>query len=253
MADEATTTAAAPAQTNTNADVAATGATEGGLLSQAPEGDAATTESTQANPDASTAADSSATDGKGLLSQDADKKPEGEVEDKKEGGDDADKGDAEGAPEAYEDFQVPEGMQIDQSMVDAISPLLKDANLTQDQAQKFVDAYAERKQAEAEQVMENFVKLQSEWVAEARSMPDSEKMIADANFVLRSDLFTEEARQFIRGEDGKGYIQNHPGFIKSLSKIAPLIKEDSFLDGGTKGAAKTAAQIMYPNLPSAGG
>jgi hypothetical protein len=45
-------------------------------------------------------------------------------------------------PEAYE-FQLPEGMELDQAAVDRFTPLFKEAGLTQEAASKLVAAYAE--------------------------------------------------------------------------------------------------------------
>lgn len=47
----------------------------------------------------------------------------------------------EGAPEAYEDFKVPEGMEASKEMVDEFKPVLKELNLSQDKAQALIDFY----------------------------------------------------------------------------------------------------------------
>lgn len=48
---------------------------------------------------------------------------------------------ATGVPEAYS-FQMPEGVTLDQAAVDRFTPLFKEAGLSQEGAQKLVDAYA---------------------------------------------------------------------------------------------------------------
>src|SRR5215469_13319641 len=55
---------------------------------------------------------------------------------------------AEGAPEKYSDFKVPEGYQLDPEVNTKASDLFKSMGLSQDSAQKLVDFYtAETKEA----------------------------------------------------------------------------------------------------------
>lgn len=49
-----------------------------------------------------------------------------------------------GAPEGYESFNMPEGLVIDQAMLDKFLPIARELNLTQLQAQKLVDLYSEQ-------------------------------------------------------------------------------------------------------------
>lgn len=70
---------------------------------------------------------------------DADDKPEGDKGDDKDGGDD----DASGAPEAYDvaAFEMPEGVEFDTEGFEAIEPVLRDLDLSQEQAGKLMEAY----------------------------------------------------------------------------------------------------------------
>src|SRR3546814_17263573 len=61
-----------------------------------------------------------------------------------EGKDDTD---PEGAPEAYEAFAVPDGMELDQAALDRFSPKFKELGLSQEKAQAQVSLYAEHIQA----------------------------------------------------------------------------------------------------------
>ncbi len=49
-----------------------------------------------------------------------------------------------GPPEEYESFKMPEGLIIDQTMLDKFLPIARELNLTQVQAQKLVDLYSEQ-------------------------------------------------------------------------------------------------------------
>src|SRR6266850_2111484 len=49
---------------------------------------------------------------------------------------------AEGAPEKYADFKVPDGFKFDPTALTEAQATFKELNLTKDQAQKLVDTYA---------------------------------------------------------------------------------------------------------------
>src|SRR3546814_5726483 len=76
-----------------------------------------------------------------------------------EGKDDTD---PEGAPEAYEAFAVPDGMELDQAALDRFSPKFKELGLSQDKAQALVSLYAEHIQALGEGAGEAFDKAYAE-------------------------------------------------------------------------------------------
>lgn len=54
---------------------------------------------------------------------------------------DKDKDKAEGAPEAYEAFKVPEGVEIDEVLLADATPIFKELGLPQDKAQKLIDLW----------------------------------------------------------------------------------------------------------------
>lgn len=111
--------------------------------------------------------------------QEASESPSGEAE-----GDGA----AAEVPESYE-FQMPEGMEFDQGLNDAVAPVFKELGLTQDQASKLVDAYAQH-QADQQSAMQEAMNKQIEgWQKE---------LMKDADF--GGDKFEENAaavREFI--------------------------------------------------------
>ena len=75
------------------------------------------------------------------------------------------KAEAEKAPEKYE-FKVPEGMEVDQEMVDKFTPAFKELGLSQARAQKLVDIYSEARKADAELQAATFTKFVEELKAE---------------------------------------------------------------------------------------
>ena len=58
-------------------------------------------------------------------------------------------GDEAGVPEAYT-FEMPEGMELDQGLLDKATPTFKELGLTNEQASKLVGIYAEHVKAQAD-------------------------------------------------------------------------------------------------------
>ena len=95
-------------------------------------------------------------------------KAEGEEEKKDEA--------PEGAPEKYEDFNAPEGLELDSEVSEVFKGAAKELNLSQAQAQGFIDkmmpVFAKRSE-------ERIQAISAEWAERSKS----DKEIGGANFV----------------------------------------------------------------------
>ena len=83
-----------------------------------------------------------------------------------------DTGDAEGSqtpPDEYADFSMPEGIQLDETMLAEALPVFKELELTQTQAQKLVDFQASVKQADAQKQVDAFNQLKTDWREQSAS------------------------------------------------------------------------------------
>ena len=74
-----------------------------------------------------------------------------------------------GAPEKYEDFKAPEGIELDKTQVEAFVPLAKELGLTQEAAQKLVDFYASNQAAAARAQETAWNATVDGWIAAAKS------------------------------------------------------------------------------------
>lgn len=145
---------------------------------------------------------------------------------------------ASGAPETYTDFKVPEGLTFDTASAGDFHTVAKELNLTQDQAQKLVDLYANRMVD-----MQNAPKAQSEaWYKESAKLYKTEDLDL-ANKTL--GRFADQ--EFIAMLTSTG-LSNHPKMIGVFKSIGEQISEGKFVDGGSGGAAKSAAEILYPSM-----
>jgi hypothetical protein len=132
-------------------------------------------------------------------------------------------------PEKYE-FKLPEGMEMDTTLLSEVEPIFKEIGLTQDKAQKVIDAYVAK-------VLPSYVKQQTAtWEAQKASWVESvkadkeiggdkfAKAVEDANRVLNT-LGTPELKKAFN-DYGLG---NHPEFVRVFSRMAANMKEDGII------------------------
>jgi len=74
-----------------------------------------------------------------------------------------------GAPEAYADFKLPEGLAFDKTVLDSFVPLFKEFNMTQEQAQKFVDHQTSLVQAGTVAQEAAYQEQVSKWAQQAKA------------------------------------------------------------------------------------
>jgi hypothetical protein len=135
----------------------------------------------------------------------------------------------EGSPESYEPFSVPEGADsLEEEQTAILIDAFKEANLTQEQAQAFIDKTvpeaqrrdAERKSKQAEAWREQTQK------DEQLGGDDFEKNIATAHKGF--ERFASEGLKELIETTGLG---NHPEFIRAWKQVGDAISEDQFVDG----------------------
>jgi hypothetical protein len=167
-----------------------------------------------------------------------------------------------GAPEAYAEFTAPEGFEIDPTALAEATPLFKELGLDQARAQKLVDFYAKQSQQAAEAPFKLWQDTQKEWVDSIKADPEIggklDTVRATVAKVIDS-LGPELAADFRQAMDFTG-AGNNPAFVKVMFKLAAQLTEGGFVRGGNpsaggqgnQGRPASAAQALYPNLPSAG-
>lgn len=128
-----------------------------------------------------------------------------------------------GAPEAYADFNLPEGIEIDKGMLDGVKAQFKAAGYTQEQAQAAIDLHIAN-QTEQQEV---FLQTRKEWVNEIKT----DKEFGGDKF----DSTVKGAQLALRKFDGDGQMiqlletsgfGDHPGVIKFLARIHAAMGED---------------------------
>lgn len=144
---------------------------------------------------------------------------------------------------------MPEGVQVDQELLDAVGADFKELGLTHKQAQQLADKFIEVNTKRAEKQAEQFAETITKWGEDAKK----DKEIGGANW----DGSVKDARRAIDTlgtPELKNYLEitgggNHPEIIRLFAKVGSMIKEDSPANGGAEGAGKPAdpAHVLYPN------
>jgi hypothetical protein len=140
---------------------------------------------------------------------------------------------SEGAPDEYDFTDVlPEGFEIDAALLEAVTPAMRELNLTQKQANTLTAAYAEARKAEAEASVQAVKDTLSGWKADAKA----DKEIGGGNWDASVQVGNAVIRQFGTPElikdvlVGQG-IGNHPEMIRFMSRVGKAVGDDTLNTG----------------------
>jgi hypothetical protein len=247
-------------------DISATTTDEAGLT-RTPDGTLAqpTTESsnqtTTPPPNQSTKAE-----GDTLLNK---TEPAAKVESKTPEGEDKSKTESKtGAPEKYEDYNVPDGLTLSPELKTEADALFKGMNLSQAQAQSLIDMHTKQMASAAQASAEAYKAIVDGWKAEAESHPDLRGKLGPGQEVnVRIAKALDNLGDPKLASDFRSLMDltgagNNQAFIRVLDAFAKQVTEGSHVAGngpakagqsGPNQAAPSAAGALWPNLPSAGG
>lgn len=155
----------------------------------------------------------------------------------------------QGAPEAYEEFKVPEGMPYDTEAAQEFGELAKELNLTQDQAQKLVDTYAKKQASRHDSLVKHLETMKESWVGDIKKeWGDSfDKQAAMA--AKGAELGDESLMDLLNGQDKNlpGIVlADHPAMARFLAKVGQMTSESSVVEGTPAGRVpKSVADTLY--------
>lgn len=191
----------------------------------------------------------------------AEQKPEGETKESKteepvkslladeseDGAKTDEKAEPKEAPEQYEEFTLPEGFQKDGPLLEAFTPLAKEANLPQDMAQKFVDMGAKLVADTQAAQMKAWEGVVNEWTGKIKA--DTE--FGGAQLKESTGYAVKALKQFADPETRKylddSRLANHPGLFKMLVRMGKTVSEDKLFEGGSAQVTSDPAKNLYPN------
>ena len=149
-----------------------------------------------------------------------------------------------GAPDAYTDFTLPEGIDMDVGTLDAFKGLAKELNIPQEAAQKLIDLQTTLVAKQADAYQQAVVAQGQKWAAEVKNDPELggenyDKSVASAIKVIQS--FGDPALTELLNDSGLG---NHPALFKFCHRISAAISEDKFVMPGSQSNAPKEMSIV---------
>ena len=150
------------------------------------------------------------------------------------------------APEKYE-FKAPEGKQFDAEVLNTYSEVARELNLSQEAAQRVLDAMAPKM---AERQVAQIEAIRAEWANSSKTDKEfgGEKLSENLSTAKKAlDAFGTTELRTLLNESGLG---NHPEVIRFMVRAGKAISEDRFV-AGTKGAAKPAGPRSFNDLADA--
>ena len=149
-----------------------------------------------------------------------------------------------GAPEAYTDFTLTEGIDMDACTLDAFKGLAKELNIPQEAAQKLIDLQTTLVAKQADAYQQAVVAQGQKWAAEVKNDPELggenyDKSVASAIKVIQS--FGDPALTELLNDSGLG---NHPALFKFCHRISAAISEDKFVMPGSQSNAPKEMSIV---------
>lgn len=136
------------------------------------------------------------------------------------------------APEKYE-FKAPEGKQFDAEVLNTYSEVARELNLSQEAAQRVLDAMAPKM---AERQVAQIEAIRTEWANTSKTDKEfgGEKLSENLGVAKRAlDQFGTSELRALLNESGLG---NHPEVIRFMYRAGKAISEDKVITG----AAATA-------------
>lgn len=171
-----------------------------------------------------------------------------------------------GAPEKYEAFKVPEGVQLSEKQVADFQAYAKEKGLNQEDAQKLVDMHTNAVKSVVDEAAKVYTETRDAWRGE---------VLKDPTLAHNGDLKPEVKATMSKAIDALGPdlgpkfrealnltgVGDNPAFVRGFHQFASKFNEGTHVSGkgpaptgqSKSGDAKpTAAQAIYPTLPSQG-
>lgn len=152
----------------------------------------------------------------------------------------------EETPQAYTEFVLPEGVELDGGMMKAFQDLAKKGDLSQELAQEFVDLQASGLKATQDKINQQITETNEVWKSEVLVMDDFKGERGLENIQSASDAFKK-----LGGDEFAEYLEttglgNHPTMVKMGFEIHKLISEDTLVNGDASATGpKTLENALY--------
>lgn len=158
---------------------------------------------------------------------------------------------ANAVPEKY-DFQVPEGVKVNEAITAEFSALAKELGLSQEKAQKVYDIGVKNAQASEQVNAARIAETQASWLEAAKADKEfgGETLKANMAVAAKAMAFATPEMKTILNESKLG---NHPEIIRWMYRVGKAMSEDAYTSGRERLAANgdvdaTRAAKLWPNM-----
>lgn len=159
------------------------------------------------------------------------------------------KDEAQAAPEAYEAFNIPEGMVASEEALETFQNFARENGMSQEHAQKALDYYTGEVQKLFTEQENAWKEVRQGWIQQAKSDEEfgGQKFQENMRHVAKAmDAFgSPELRQTLN-ESGLG---DNPALIRFFYRVGKLAGEGDFLTGrGDTSGDVDPASVLYPSM-----
>lgn len=162
-------------------------------------------------------------------------------------------------PEKYE-LVIPEGMEIDNGLVEKFTPLFKKHNFKNEDVQEFADLFApyakEKTEAAQKEALDFHDKQKEDWGKETKAFlgaKTKESLAASAKFI-NTYAENEQEAQAIRDMLNISGLGNYLPFVKMIVKAGNRLKQDSFVEpnkhNSFSDAERNPEKYLYKTMSS---
>lgn len=152
-----------------------------------------------------------------------------------------------GAPEKYEDFKLPEGMQADPTTMGKFAEVAKKHDLTQEAAQEMVNLGAQMQAGNAESIKAAIQAQGEAWGREAVADKEFGGEKFDENLAVARKGLDQFATPELKNLLVQTKLGNHPEVLRTFFRIGQAISEDGFVPGRVGSTRKSNAEVLYGN------
>lgn len=189
--------------------------------------------------------DTGATDGGAESAEEGEAKEPSDTDNQKGEGDDDGKSESGEFDYASSDFNVPEGMELDDGMMGEFLDISKELKLPKESAQKLVDLYAGKAQKAMEAQIETYENTRKGWQDEV--LADKEiggEKYKESKAVMLRALTEFGSKELVDFGNQYGWSDN-PEYQRFLFRIGQTLSEDQHAKGRTGNSPKPIEDRWY--------
>ena len=140
-------------------------------------------------------------------------------------------------PEKYE-FNCPEGVSIDETAVEEITPILKELKCDAKTAQKLADLHFKQLKAVIDKQNAEFDNTKKEWAKQLKTDSEIGGPDLNNNITYGVRLLNRFGSQDLKNLLVDTGLDRNPAMVRFLVKVGKELGEDSWVDSGRQGAAR---------------